>query len=502
MGRFCLLGDRPSTAESDDPLGFAKAAESLANLILESNEATPFTLGIQAGWGMGKTSLMRRIASELEARGGDGVVTTVEFNPWTTSNGNTLEGLMKAVLNEVQGPLEKLLNDEKVKKRLRVATRVAFALVNRRDVADAVWSEVDNDPAARSELRELMDRAMHKAREDVPGRLVCVFVDDLDRCSPRSVFDVFEAIKLYLDVEGLAFVIGYDDDVISETILASEQYSAKLTARDYLEKIVQVVYPIHRPEDDQTTRLMSELIERSGTAEIVGRDKNKDYVGTWSHRNPRRMKRLINTLIIQHQALGEADAKPGLAEAAFELFYRDFVRERDNPTRDLEAARDFGVLEKLQDDTDPELRERYSDWLNQLRRRMHQPEQATPAELLNQMQLHPDLVRCARDWRFLEIAERLPHGDELREVMHRISERLPPAQARELVPSAAAAQMVKALKDSSFAWRTAKGIADDAGLTVDDVLAVIGRNPQTFRESDRPNKRGARLFQLRKPALA
>jgi hypothetical protein len=128
---FRLLGDRPSTVEAD-PLGFARVAESLAALIVDSNDATPFTLGIEAGWGMGKTSLMRRIQAELESASpkhkSEPVVTAIEFNPWTTREGNTLEGLMKAVLNEVRGPLERLVNDETLKKTLRIATRVALAL--------------------------------------------------------------------------------------------------------------------------------------------------------------------------------------------------------------------------------------------------------------------------------------------------------------------------------------------------------------------------------------
>ena len=56
---FALLGDHPETGP-DDALGFDRVAEQLADMLLASEAVGPFTLGIEAGWGMGKSSLMRR----------------------------------------------------------------------------------------------------------------------------------------------------------------------------------------------------------------------------------------------------------------------------------------------------------------------------------------------------------------------------------------------------------------------------------------------------------
>jgi predicted KAP-like P-loop ATPase len=46
------------------------------------------------------------------------------------------------------------------------------------------------------------------------GRRVFVFIDDLDRCLPESALEVFEAIKLFLDAPGCAYVVCLDRDVI------------------------------------------------------------------------------------------------------------------------------------------------------------------------------------------------------------------------------------------------------------------------------------------------
>ena len=67
--RFFLLNDLPVLGtDGDDILGTHEAAASLAGLIGASRESTPFTLAIDAAWGMGKSSLMLQIQAELSKR--------------------------------------------------------------------------------------------------------------------------------------------------------------------------------------------------------------------------------------------------------------------------------------------------------------------------------------------------------------------------------------------------------------------------------------------------
>ena len=50
----------------DDTLGYAKYAQAIADSILLGNAPPPLTVGIQAPWGQGKTSLMRMIQARLD----------------------------------------------------------------------------------------------------------------------------------------------------------------------------------------------------------------------------------------------------------------------------------------------------------------------------------------------------------------------------------------------------------------------------------------------------
>ena len=93
------------------------------------------------------------------------------------------------------------------------------------------------------------------------GRLNFVFlIDDLDRCLPEKAVEMLEAIKLFLDVEGCAFVLALDDEVIERGIayryrnyldpaLQAAGVAAlapPITGHEYLEKIVQLPFRLPR----------------------------------------------------------------------------------------------------------------------------------------------------------------------------------------------------------------------------------------------------------------
>lgn len=69
---YILLGDQPYVLE-DDPFEFSGVAEELRTLILRSRASTPFTIGIEASWGRGKSSLMGQLQSYAAGSTGVGL---------------------------------------------------------------------------------------------------------------------------------------------------------------------------------------------------------------------------------------------------------------------------------------------------------------------------------------------------------------------------------------------------------------------------------------------
>ena len=98
----------------------------------------------------------------------------------------------------------------------------------------------DSMAGFRASYKELLDLLPDVER-------VIVLVDDLDRCLPNAVTATLEAIKLFLSVRKMVFVLAADQEMIREAIAASLGASSRSErfAQRYLEKIVQL--PITLP---------------------------------------------------------------------------------------------------------------------------------------------------------------------------------------------------------------------------------------------------------------
>jgi hypothetical protein len=297
---FILLDDQPYPREHD-PLGFEQIARDLANLIRASRASTPLALGIESGWGMGKSTLMRRLERALAE---DSQIATVWFNAWTADQGHALEGLVKSVLAKLdRNILRRAARNEKLLSWAKVVALVLADWLKIGSLVNTIWREVSVDPKARNDMHELVVKSMREwvdARTELgPGRLLVVFVDDLDRCPPVNVLQVFEAIKLYLDAPGLVFVIGYDRDVVSDAILDIKQYSDSITSHHYLEKIIQLVYRLPSVSDEGANKLLDVYLENSATKELFD-SSARSLTLDQNARNPRRIKRFINGFILEY----------------------------------------------------------------------------------------------------------------------------------------------------------------------------------------------------------
>jgi hypothetical protein len=140
---FTLLGDQPEFG-ADDPLDFERLATDLTRLILASRSRTPFTVGIKGDWGAGKSSLMRRLDRQLEQH--DDVV-RVWFNAWTSERGDTLEGMIKSVLAQLDpNILRRYARNRRLITGVRVLTTLAAGLLRSSGVVDALWERASIVP--------------------------------------------------------------------------------------------------------------------------------------------------------------------------------------------------------------------------------------------------------------------------------------------------------------------------------------------------------------------
>lgn len=279
-----------------DYLNFGVVADACTQLLKQAN-GVPISVGISGGWGAGKTSLVRMIESRLlqSATPGQNTYVVVTFNPWLYQD---FEGARSALLQLVGDEVLRLAasNEKLLAKAKRLLKRInllrlaqlggeaavtlytgvpvgsigkAIAKVGGflglgGDDAEDEEDEKDKDKDDKDKKGEHNDlikpaeplslpneiQAFRNALEELLEELkvtLVVFVDDLDRCLPKTAISTLESIRLLLFLKRSAFVIAADNEFIRGAVRVHFE-GTNLTsevATNYFDKLIQV--PLHVP---------------------------------------------------------------------------------------------------------------------------------------------------------------------------------------------------------------------------------------------------------------
>ncbi|KIY20665.1 KAP family P-loop NTPase fold protein [Mesobacillus subterraneus] len=263
-----------------DFLDFDYLIHTVSNII-KDDALLPSTVGVYGDWGSGKSSLINMsIASLKEEKDTE----SIYFNGWlfedyedakTALLGNILDTIeQNRSLDEtakkcIAGLYKSIDKMKLVKKTIRsgagflltgssnVLADVALSTVIEKAVTssdgiikddwiDTIKAELSNKELREdiNAFRENFDKLLKQTKIE---RLV-VFIDELDRCSPDTILDTLEAIRLFLYVGNTVFIIGADERHISYAVQTKfneiEGYGIDI-GKEYLEKIIQ--YPVRIP---------------------------------------------------------------------------------------------------------------------------------------------------------------------------------------------------------------------------------------------------------------
>lgn len=131
----------------------------------------------------------------------------------------------------------------------------------------------------RNDLEQLEDqlRELNKEKGARVQRIV-LYIDDLDRCEPRQVVDVLQAVHLLLAFELFAVVVAVDPRWLERSLYdrylpdhdeltEDERRASEFSPQNYLEKIFQVPYRIPFMDDQGFGQLITFLAETQGPRE-------------------------------------------------------------------------------------------------------------------------------------------------------------------------------------------------------------------------------------------
>lgn len=264
----------PDNPTAEDLLGFSDVAEPIVDA-LKRDRLDPVAVGISGDWGAGKTTILEIAKAALE---GDTSIVVVYTRPWEYDPATDPKATL---IGEVLGAVERRteerdggLGDLKDRfidlgKRVRwsraltlaAKTAVTFSPPKFEEIADLFVTE-EGDAAADPTLQGFRDDFAQLMGDIDEITRVVVLVDDLDRCLPESVIGALEAIKLFLSVEKMGFVIAADERLVTHAIATRYQGAtqADRMAREYLEKIVQIPIRVPALGESDTEAYMALLL--------------------------------------------------------------------------------------------------------------------------------------------------------------------------------------------------------------------------------------------------
>jgi hypothetical protein len=261
-----LWDDNPSEM---DFLGFDAVVVPVMDAI-QAPELDPVTIGIHAPWGGGKSTVLGLIAQQIN---GDRRYLVVRTDPWEYDDQTDVKG---TVIAEVLGALaERFGADAGLKDRTKALlkriswSRVGIAIAN--GALTMQWDAEKLIEAFTPRTKETPD-SMTGFRSEFASLLegleidrVVVLVDDLDRCLPGAVTATLEAIKLFLSVKKMVFVIAADQDMVRDAIAVSVDSASRgdRFATRYLEKIIQLPVSLPRLAPHEAEGYTALLLARS-----------------------------------------------------------------------------------------------------------------------------------------------------------------------------------------------------------------------------------------------
>lgn len=282
----------PDKETNIDYLNFGYLVDLIVEIAM-NRELTPSTIGLYGDWGSGKSSLMKLAQDRIEElskskkKKDDDTPKTlcIEFNGWlfegyedtkTSLCGTILDTLAdeKRFGPEVAEKAKELIKKIDFKKLIGKGVKfgldylltggigaltdltLSSILNSLKDKSGSIESKDIEEILAKFKTEEKTRTEIKKFRDDFKQLLedskvenVVVFIDELDRCSPDTVLDVFEAMRLFLFVDGMSFIIGADERLIQYAIKTKykEVPGNNLDiGKEYLEKVIQ--YPITIPQ--------------------------------------------------------------------------------------------------------------------------------------------------------------------------------------------------------------------------------------------------------------
>lgn len=414
----------------DDLLGYQVHADLLRDVVLDAT-MLPITIGVFGDWGSGKSSLMLLMQESIEkwkvemdeknkvegAEIKNTKVLQILFNSWQFEDYEDtkltlIETILSSVIKDIEDHHDIFEKADACLSKIKYLKLGVVVLKNlaRKIVPKEIQNLLPNKEEWKDISKEDQDLLLEEVKEanssnfikrfredftkiiaDGDYRSIVVYIDDLDRCSPERIIQCLEAIKLFVNVDRTAFVIGADQRIIEHAI--HERYKTPLQQTtisspysDYLEKLIQLPYKLpklsYSEQETYVTLLLCSKMENENLFPTIHRkylefrekDKHSKYdlnkiqkanptinFGTTSgylsiipimssflNGNPRQLKRFLNTFDMRRRMAGVAGFREIDPEVMVKLMVLEYNSQLRQYIDDLYARqKDTGFIKGM-----------------------------------------------------------------------------------------------------------------------------------------------------------
>lgn len=311
------LSDLPFI-ESVNDFGTERYVNGLIRFI--ENSSTPLTIALQGEWGSGKTSLMTRLEKALCSAPGSQFI-GVEINTWEYSMMSSPEATVYRILAQLVHEIAK--DDPQSKKTFKGFLNILYRGGREGLKFIPGWGQFiavgleaaniptqlpdnadENNTASLTELKKALANAIQERTSKENKRGVIIFVDDLDRLNPPVAVEILELLKNIFTLDKCIFVLAIDYDVVVKGLKPKFGELTEKNEREFrsfFDKIIQVPFSLpvnnYRPMDFVLKSLADiGYINSEEVANPQVRTMFSTVVEASVGKNPRSIKRLINTL--------------------------------------------------------------------------------------------------------------------------------------------------------------------------------------------------------------
>lgn len=275
--RESYLPDAAIEQDEDDILGWGKFADRIAKALEDNKSHHGFVIGIQAKWGLGKSSLLNLVEKRLKKE--DKEISVLRYNPWLFPDTDhvsffflelekvakyeigkkALARLLRKFGNYIKktetfsrGVMELVFIFSAIagivalslewSKWLTLIFFVFLILSTFSGALQKIFSALSStvaDKKTLSELKKELNCHLKKLKSQI-----IVLIDDIDRLPPHEICEIFQIVKNNGDLSNISYVLAYDKNVVRDVLVKAYNSEAY---QNFPDKIVQIEFDIPPP---------------------------------------------------------------------------------------------------------------------------------------------------------------------------------------------------------------------------------------------------------------